>query len=131
MKKRIIKIISIIGIFIIGLITYYYLNQNLNFSIPCLFHKITGYYCPGCGITRCLFSILEGKLYQAFMYNQLVFILLPFFIIYVTYNSYIYIFNKKNKLIKKIPNYIYIILLIIVISFGIIRNLDFFPYLKP
>lgn len=131
MKKRIIKIILIIAISIIGLITYYYLNQNYNFSIPCLFHKITGYYCPGCGITRCLFSLLEGKIYQAFMYNQLVFILLPFFIIYFIYNSYIYIFNKENKLINKIPNYVYIILLIIVISFGIIRNLDFFPYLKP
>ncbi len=130
MKKRIIKIILIIAISIIGLITYHYLNQYYNFSIPCLFHQITGYYCPGCGITRCLFSLLEGKIYQAFMYNQLVFILLPFFIIYFIYNSYIYIFNKENKLINKIPNYVYIILLIIVISFGIIRNLDFFPYLK-
>lgn len=131
MKKRIIKIILIIAISIIGLITYHYLNQYYNFSFPCLFHQITGYYCPGCGITRSLFSLLEGKIYQAFMYNQLVFILLPFFIIYFIYNSYIYIFNKENKLINKIPNYVYIILLIIVISFGIIRNLDFFPYLKP
>lgn len=131
MKKRIIKIILIIAISIIGLITYYYLNQNYNFSIPCLFHKITGYYCPGCGITRCLFSLLQGKIYQAFMYNQLVFILLPFIILYFIYTTYIYIFNKKNTLINKIPNYIYIILLIIVISYGIIRNLDFFPYLRP
>ena len=131
MKKRIINVILIIVLSIIGLITYYYLNQNYNFSIPCLFHQITGYYCPGCGITRCLFSLLERKIYQAFMYNQLVFILLPFIILYFIYTTYVYIFNKKNTIINKIPNYMYIILLIIVISYGIIRNLDFFPYLRP
>ena len=62
MKKRIVKVISIVLSFIIILIGYYFLNAKYNFGIPCLFYKITGYQCPGCGITRALFSLLEGIL---------------------------------------------------------------------
>ena len=32
-------------------------------------------------------------------------------------------FNKKDKVISKIPNYVWIILIIITILFGIIRNI--------
>jgi len=131
MKKRIYKTILVYLLIILITFLYFYLNQNYNFSIPCLFHKITGYYCPGCGITRCIFSLLKGHIYEAFMYNQLVFILLPFLIAYIIYITYIYIFNKQNNINKIIPNYIFIILLIITISFGILRNTNLFPYLKP
>lgn len=131
MKTRIRNTILFIIIISLSIILYYSLNRRYNFSIPCIFHEITGYYCPGCGITRCLFSLLEGNIYKAFMYNQLVFILLPFLILYMIYNIYIYIFNKENKVIKKIPNSIFIILLCIVIVFGILRNLNCFPYLRP
>lgn len=131
MKKRIRNVISISFILLIILISYYYLNHQYNIGIPCIFYKITGYYCPGCGITRCIFAILEGNIYEAFKYNQLVFILIPFLSIYFIYNIYIYIFNKENNLFKKIPNYIYIILLIITISYGILRNIGYFSYLRP
>lgn len=110
---------------------YFLLNKYFNFSIPCIIHEVTNLYCPGCGITRLLFALLQGHIKEAFMYNQLVFILLPIFLIYYLINSYYYIVGKENKLIKKIPNYIYIILLIITISFGIIRNLPAFPFLRP
>ena len=92
-----------------------------------MFYKITGLYCPGCGITRCFFAILEGDFYKAFMYNQLVFILIPFAIIYFIYKAYLYITSKKDKM--KIPNIFWIILLIIVIVFGILRNVYFSEFL--
>ena len=28
---------------------------------PCVFHTLTGYYCPGCGGTRSLKALLSGK----------------------------------------------------------------------
>lgn len=131
MKTRIRNIILFLIMALLSIVLYYYLNQRFNFSIPCVFYKITGYYCPGCGITRCLFSLLKGNIYKAFMYNQLVFLLLPFLFFYAIYSGYIYIYNKENKIMKKIPNFIFIILLCIVIAFGIIRNIDYFSYLRP
>ena len=99
-------------------------------SINCPFHKITGLYCPGCGITRCILSILKLDFYQAFRYNPLVFIMLPFIILYFCYKLYIALFNKKD-ITKKIPKYFYYILLIITVIFGIMRNLDSFIWLAP
>ena len=131
MKKRLINIFLILIICLFIFIVYFYLNSILGFSILCYFHEITGYYCPGCGITRCLFSLLKLDLYKAFMYNQLVFILLPFLLFLIGYKTYIYILDRPDKIIKNIPNIVWILLLIVVISFGVIRNIGYFDFLRP
>lgn len=131
MKERLLKVvIKIVGLLVL-LFVYYFLSRNFGFSIPCPIHYFTGYYCPGCGITRCLFSLIQLDFSKAFRYNQLVFILIPFFVFYYGYSFYIYIFNKEDKVLCKIPKYVWIILLIITILFGIIRNLDGFEFLRP
>mgnify|MGYP002518616994 FL=1 len=130
-SKRIRKLILSLLIIIIMLIFFLYLNKNYGFYIPCLFHKLTNLYCPGCGITRCIVSLLKGNISEAFKYNQLVFILLPFLTIYFIYKIYLYLTNSQDKIIKKIPNITWIILLIITILFGILRNIKYFPFLRP
>lgn len=131
MKKRIVNIILILIVCLFIFIGYFYLNNKYGFSINCLFHKYTGFYCPGCGITRCLFALLKFDFYEAFMYNQLVFILLPFLLFLICYRIYLYIFDKEDKIIKKVPNYVWILLLVIVIGFGIVRNISYFGFLRP
>jgi hypothetical protein len=130
-SKRIRKLILSLLIIIIMLIFFLYLNKNYGFYIPCLFHKLTNLYCPGCGITRCIVSLLKGNISEAFKYNQLVFILLPFLTVYFIYKIYLYLTNSQDKIIKKIPNITWIILLIITILFGILRNIKYFPFLRP
>lgn len=120
MRKRIIKVISVISILLSCLLGYYFLNKYYSFSIPCLFYKVTNWYCPGCGITRCLFSLLEGNIKQAFYYNQLVTVLLGPFVIYEIIRIIGYV---KEKELIKVPNIVWNLLLVIVIIFGIVRNL--------
>ena len=103
---------------------YYFLNQKLNIGIPCIFHELTGLYCPGCGITRMFFAIIELKFYDAFRYNPLVFILLIISILYLLLKSLL----KKYNINLIIPNYIYYILLVIVIFYGIFRNIPEFEF---
>ena len=110
-----IGIIAIIGISIL----HYY-----NIGIPCIFYKLTNLHCSGCGITRAIISLLKLDFYQAFRYNSLVIILLPFLLIY---NIYIWIFNGK----KKLPQCVWVVLLIIVILYGILRNIPLFNFLAP
>lgn len=131
MKKRIFNIIILIILCIFFIFGYLHLYNEFHIGIPCLFHEITGLYCPGCGITRCIFFIIKGNIYEAFKCNQLIFFLLPFLLFYIFVKSYYYITNKENVLIKKIPNCIYIILLIITLLYGILRNLSLFPFLRP
>ncbi len=119
---------KLILILISFLIIYFILNELLDVGIPCLFYEITGYYCPGCGITRLLFSFLKLDFYQAFRYNPLIFILI---IITGIYWLVKFILKKFMNISIAIPNYVYYILLVIVIIFGILRNIPMFDFLSP
>ena len=116
-KKNII--LYVIGISIIVVICLKY-----NIGIPCLFYELTGKYCPGCGITRAFFSLLKLDIYQAFRYNIIFVVLLPFIIAYLIYKIIL-------KGTKKIPNFIWWVLLIFTIAFGILRNIPMFSFLAP
>ena len=131
MKKRILKTIFFLILGILLLIGYYFLNKKTGFYIPCAIHEFTGYNCPGCGLTRMIFALCQFKIKEAFGYNQFLFICLPILLFYFGYQIYLYIFDKKDKIFSKIPNYMNIIFLIIVIAWGIIRNLSAFPFLRP
>jgi len=39
---------------------------------PCLFHKFTGLYCPGCGGTRSFFALICGHVLTSLYYHPLV-----------------------------------------------------------
>lgn len=39
---------------------------------PCIFHLLTGYYCPGCGGTRAIAALLHGKFLLSLYYHPLV-----------------------------------------------------------
>lgn len=39
---------------------------------PCLFHLISGYYCPGCGGTRAVRALLHGQFLQSFLFHPFV-----------------------------------------------------------
>lgn len=118
------KIILLVLIFII----YFILVFKFNIYIPCLFHKITNLYCPGCGVTRMIISLLKGNLYQAFRYNMLIFILTPFLMFFI-FDHIISRKKQRDALYEKIPNSIWYILIIVLVIFGIIRNI--FPFFAP
>ena len=44
----------------------------------CPFHLLIGLECPGCGSQRAIHSLLNGKIGQAFHYNLLVVIAIPY-----------------------------------------------------
>ena len=122
-KKRMI----ILFVFLIVV----YLSIHFNILIPCPILLITKRYCPGCGITRMFLSLLKLDFYQAFRYNPLIFILLPILLPYLIYQLYIYLYQKKDILINHYPKKILWLMLIIVVIYGVIRNIPYFSFLAP
>ena len=123
LENRIKKVVLINVGLILLLFLYYKIYIKFNVGIPCIFKLITGYDCPGCGITRCLFSLINLDIKSAFNYNALVTILIVPFIIYYCYMNYCYVFGKNDN-VKKYVNKISIILLIVCFVYGIIRNIS-------
>lgn len=113
----------LITFFSVVMILYY-----LKIPIPCLFHKITHLYCPGCGITRMFDALLHFHIEEAFSYNALVFVLILLYFIYVVINIGSYIILKKTI---KIPKYFSYILIFLTILFAVMRNVPYFSYLAP
>ena len=43
----------------------------------CLFRRVTGRPCPGCGMTRAVSSVMHGRLREGYRYNKRVVIVAP------------------------------------------------------
>lgn len=42
------------------------------FHAPCVFHMVTGLYCPGCGGTRAVKYLLHGQVLMSLRYHPIV-----------------------------------------------------------
>ena len=124
----------VIGGLLVLLLVYLlhlFLKTNFDIAIPCIFHEITGWYCSGCGITRSIESLVTFNLYQAFRYNMLVVVLIPFFLICVINSLYCYVIDRKNTIYSRVPVNLLIVLVVITLIFGILRNIEPFDFLAP
>ena len=55
-----------------------------DFMYPCVFHEMTGLYCPGCGATRSLRFLVRGNIWKSFIYNPIIlYMLISTFIFFV------------------------------------------------
>lgn len=114
----------ILGLFFLGTALYYFfLNpyQQTSLFLSCPFYNVTGYQCPGCGSQRAFHEILHFNFLEAFKQNALFVLGIPY-ILLIFYTS----FNKeKYQKLRSIllGNKTLLILLIISILFGVVRNL--------
>ena len=123
-KKKII----ILSILVLILVIFILFDIFEVIGIPCPFYEYLHFYCPGCGSTRMIRSLLHFEFYQAFRYNPLLFILLfPFGGVIIAEIVY----SIKNKKMFNISTKIYVILLIIILIYWILRNIPFFSWLAP
>ena len=61
----------------IALLFFLQNSGTVNFDVtdltsPCLFHRVSGLYCPGCGGTRAVKALLEGRPAACFFYHPFV-----------------------------------------------------------
>lgn len=129
-KKKIVTIITIIILFIF-LLLYKHIYDEYHLGIPCIFNKITKLYCPGCGMTRAIFYLLELDIRKSIKCNALLYIVGPFIIIYMINFVYIWINDLKKDPSKIINKHVWYLLLIISITYAVMRNIDYFSWLRP
>ena len=112
---------------VLGAVFLVYLLQIpfTGFRVPCIFHRITGLRCPGCGSTRFALAVLKFDFASAYSYNQFLFLTWPFLFFEAVYTLFLYpaeIFKGSAKF-RKINDKLLIIYLVALVAFGILRNL--------
>ena len=124
--KRTIK--NTIAILCLGI--FLYILYNFHIRIPCAFKTLTHLNCPSCGVSRMCVSISHGDIKSAFYYNQVLIFLTPLIALYYIFYQIRYIRTGQRK-ISKLENNTMILIIVILIIDGIVRNLPFYPYRLP
>ena len=130
MKSASIIQIILIGIAVAGLsLLYFFQPAYLSHIYPqCLFHRLTGLYCPGCGSQRAASALLHGRLFQAAGYNLMFLLSLPL----VGYSAFVFAWNSFSR--RKLQQHVFYsvgftrVFLVCVILFAVFRNLPYLPF---
>ena len=115
-QKEIRYLLIILGV---GFGYYLWLNFT-HLGIPCPFRTITGWLCPGCGITHMLIALIQLDFHTAYLENPFLLLTSPFLIGEIIYQRYLQLTKQVNPQWNQILLWLYVIALII---FGILRNL--------
>lgn len=116
LQKEIRYLLIILGI---GFGYYLWLNFT-HLGIPCPFRTITGWLCPGCGITHMLIALIHLDFHTAYLENPFLLLTFPFLIGEILYQRYLQLTKQVNPQWNQVLLWLYVIALII---FGILRNL--------
>lgn len=130
MKKRIYKLVIALSLIVALGMGYAYFGVKTGIFIPCMFHQITGLYCPGCGVSRMCLALMRGNFNDAVGYNPFLFFLLPFLGAYFVRQAIHYIRGEKWQM-SRWESITWKVLLILLILYGIVRNLPGMDVLRP
>ena len=100
-----------------GCVLFLFDPSTTAFYPRCLFHEMTGLYCPGCGTTRALYQLLHGNIAAAFRSNALSMAMLPV-------AGYLIVRGDAGTLK---PTSVWV-LLAVMVAFGVLRNIPFYPF---
>lgn len=128
-KIRIGIMIFILLILLAGVLFLYYHNPDRGLMLACPIRFFTGYYCPGCGAGRACYALLHGQWYQAFRYNPMLIILLPWLMLYYAVCGMQWLIYGKERVSLYIPEWIPKAILILFLLYGIFRNIEAYPFI--
>jgi len=104
----------------------FFVNPSEHGFFPqCLFHRFTGWNCPGCGATRAAHELLRGHWAAAFHDNAL-FLVLLCVVAWLGVRKCL----QPERIIIVQPGALWV-LLAVTVSFGVVRNLPGFEWLSP
>lgn len=108
----------------------FFFNPSTHGFYPiCMFHQVTGLYCPGCGGTRSFYALLHGNVALALKNNALFIVTLA---VVAARGAW---FGARKALHRPVgqflPANLLWLLLVMAGAFGVLRNLPAFAFLSP
>lgn len=99
---------------------YYLWLKLTGLAIPCMFRKVTGWLCPGCGITTLIMDLAVLDFAGAYNANPFLFVTGPILILGTLYDVWI---RSKGKSVPRWMTVTTIIYVAALCIFGVLRNI--------
>ena len=113
----------------VAAVLFFFNPAEHGFFPPCLFHRLTGWSCPGCGATRAAHELLHGNLAGAWRDNALLVCALPFCV-----GLALRVFVRRRRGESRLPVFRPLALwvsLVALAGFAVLRNLPAGAWLSP
>lgn len=83
MRRSVVITLGVVAVVVVAalVVLYAYFDPTHSYLAPkCIFHTLTGYECPACGVQRAAHAVLNGEYYKAFMLNPFLAVAVPYLI---------------------------------------------------
>jgi hypothetical protein len=94
----------------------------------CPFHRLTGWWCPGCGMTRGLHHLLTGDIPGALGSN----LFLPVVVLLGggLWLSWLWptLTGRRLDGLRRVPEWSWVALTVLAVAYGVLRNLPMAPF---
>ena len=95
--------------------------------LPCPFRALTGWWCPGCGVTRAIHHLFRGEIVQALRFNLFVIVILAALV--ATWSAWTAHAAGKNvtRIVTCIPVWLQVAAGAALLVFAVVRNATDLP----
>jgi hypothetical protein len=128
--KRLAALIAVLAGLVAGA-TLWAIPPTVGSAYPqCIFNRLTGLYCPGCGGTRAAYLLLHGQFLDAIRANALVIATTPL-LIWCGFALIRFALSGSWRAPRLGGRVASVAIVLVVLLFGIVRNLPGFGFLDP
>jgi hypothetical protein len=128
-NTRFAAVVMVVAALGVAATVYFFNPVNHRFYPVCQFHQLTGLNCPGCGATRSFYALLHGNFSAALRDNALFVLGLAAAAVRGGGFALNWLRGRRNGVF--FPPRLLIPLVIVMIVFGVLRNLPVFAFLSP
>lgn len=126
-RGRLVLVLLAAATIPVAAMVYHYPPSQYHFYPPCLFHKLTGMHCPGCGATRAVGALVKGDLLQALAYNVLFILFLPVILV-AGYRQARQLWTGEPARGWRLSSRMLYVVMALIISYWVLRNIPVFPF---
>lgn len=109
---------------------YAFFIRTFHVSIPCPVYAVTGFYCPGCGVSRVCMALLDGNFLEAMHYNAGILAAAPVAAVVFLPLMIRYVYTGDARM-RRWQNILLWGMIAWLLIFGILRNFPAFSFLAP
>jgi len=125
--ERILAAVGASGMLAGSAAVWYFDPTKAGFFPVCPLYSMTGFACPGCGLTRGFHALFHGDVLAALGYNAM----LPFFAVLIGFGFVSLVFiavrGRGTGVNLLHPNALWVFFVLLLV-FGVTRNLPWYPF---